>query len=81
MEELCFIQVNFPNDANVADRLYWYLCLYDDAKEGDRVLAPLGRHDRLQTGVVHKVVYAHDYDAPYPLYLIKAVKKRVETGE
>lgn len=75
-EKLCFIAINFPDDPNVAGRLYWYLCDYEGAVVGDRVLAPLGRHDRLQKGVVHKVVYAYEYEAPYPLYLIKTVKQR-----
>lgn len=74
-EKLCFAAVEFPEDINVAGRLFWYLCPDGAIVAGDKVSAPLGRHNRLQTGVVHKVVYATESDAPYPLYLIKSVKK------
>ncbi len=73
-EKLRFVAVEFPDDINVAGRLFWYLCP-EDLAVGDKVSAPLGRHNRLQTGVVHKVIYATESDAPYPLYLIKSVKK------
>lgn len=74
-EKLRFVTVEFPDDINVAGRLFWYLCPDNTIAEGDKVSAPLGRHNRLQTGVVHKVVYATEENPPYPLYLIKSVKK------
>lgn len=72
-EKMLFAAIEFPDDENVAGRLFWYLCPDGGIKEGDVVSAPLGRHNRLQSGVVRRLVSAHESDAPYPLYLIKSV--------
>lgn len=69
-----FAAVEFADDPNVAGRSYWYLCPYEDAECGDEVLAPLGRHSRLQLGTIKKLCRARDFEAPYPVYLIKSIK-------
>ncbi len=75
-QKMLFVAVEFPDDINVAGRLFWYGCRDQSITVGDRVSAPLGRHNRLQTAVVHKAVWATEEDAPYPLHLIKYVKGR-----
>lgn len=74
-EILCFVRVQFPDDPNVADMKYWYLCPFDGPSAGDRVLAPLGRHNHTQIGVICEVRITEDYNAPFPLYLIKSIKE------
>ena len=76
-----FAAVEFTDDPNVAGHRYWYACPYEDVEPGDEVLAPLGRHNRLQKGVVREVRFAEPYNAPYPMYLIKYVKEVVTTKE
>lgn len=76
MEELlCFAAVDFVNDLKVAGYPFWYLCNFRDIKEGDRVVAPLGRHNRLQEGVVLKVIFAPEDNAPYPMHSIKLIRE------
>lgn len=76
MDELmCFVRVEFPGDPNVAGMLYWYLCTVGGAEVGDRVVAPLGRHNRTQEGVIREIRYERDYNAPFPLYLIKYIER------
>lgn len=82
MDELiCFAAVEFVDDENVVGIKYWYACPFAYVKEGDEVIAPLGRHNRLQKGVVREVRFAEPYNAPYPMYLIKYVKEVVTTKE
>ena len=82
MDELiCFAAVEFVDDENVVGIKYWYACPFTYVKEGDEVIAPLGRHNRLQKGVVREVHFAEPYNAPYPMYLIKYVKEVVTTKE
>lgn len=71
---LCFVSVEFPDDPNVAGWTYWYLCEYDGAEEGDKVTAPLGRHNRLQEGVIRSVKYTEEENAPYPMHSIKKIQ-------
>ncbi len=73
-ENLQFVAVEFPNDNNVKGLTYWYLCDFS-AVEGMAVNAPLGRHNRVQTGVVRRVRICPAYEAPFPLHLIKRVIK------
>lgn len=73
-EKLCFVAVEFPEDPNVKGYNFWYVCGFDGAQEGDAVLAPLGRHDRLQWGVVRLVRYATEDNAPFPMHSIKRIK-------
>ena len=79
-EVMCFVWVNFPNDPKVFDRKYWYLCPFDGASPGDRVIAPLGRHNRTQEGVICEVRITEDYNAPFPLYLIKTIRRLIKDG-
>jgi len=67
MERTCFVAVEFINDPNVVGYLYWYLCPYKEVREGDRVTAPLGRHNREQEGVVRKVLFTEEQNAPFPM--------------
>ncbi len=78
MEDMIFVSVEFVDDPNVAGMTYWYLCPFKDVCAGDRVNAPLGRHNNLQTGVVRKVQTGDEYSAPFPLYLIKSVKEVIK---
>lgn len=78
-EMMCFVSVEFPDDPNVAGIRYWYLCEIDGAAIGDRVIAPLGRHNNTQEGVIREVRYDKDYNAPFPLYLIKNVRKIIKS--
>lgn len=77
-DRIYFAAIEFPDDPNVVGHRYWYICPFEDVEEGDIVLAPLGRHSRLQQGVVREVRYAKDVDAPYPIYLIKYVRDVVK---
>jgi hypothetical protein len=79
MEDLmCFVWVEFPNDPNVAGLKYWYLCEIDGAEAGDKVIAPLGKHNHTQEGVIREVRITEDYNAPFPLYLIKSIRKLIK---
>ncbi len=75
---MCFVAVEFPDDPNVAGLKYWYLCPYEGVETGDGVVAPLGRHNNCQTGVVREVRFAPEYESPYPIYLIKRIRKIVK---
>ncbi len=77
-DERYFASVDFIDDPNVAGRGYWYECPIEDVERGDEVLAPLGRHSRLQLGVVRQTLRARDAEAPYPVYLIKSIKDVVK---
>lgn len=66
-----FAALRFCDDENLSDRLYWYLCDLP-VKAGDKVLAPVGVHDRLQAGTAERVIEAEEKDAPYDMRLIKA---------
>ncbi len=74
---MCFTAVEFPDDPNVVGIKYWYACTYEDVKVGDGVIAPLGRHNNLQKGIVREVRFEYEFNAPYPVYLIKYVKEVV----
>ncbi len=74
-ELMCFTHIEFADDPNVVGRLYWYSCPFEDVEEGDEVIAPLGRHNNLQKGVVREVLRTESYNAPFPLYMIKYVKE------
>lgn len=80
MQQLyCFAAVEFPDDPNVAGLMYWYLCDGITPQAGDVAVAPLGKHNRLQTGVVRKVMFADEFEAPFPMYAIKRVKSITRT--
>ena len=72
---MCFVSVEFVYDPNVVGLTYWYLCDFKGAKVGDWVVAPLGRHNNLQEGVIRKVRFCTEYDAPFPVHSIKYIKE------
>ena len=76
-DKLCFVAVEFVDDDNVRGYTYWYLCKFSEVKVGDKVIAPLGRHNGLQEGIVRKVVFAFEENSPYPMYGIKSIRKLV----
>ncbi len=71
----CFVTVEFVDDPNVEGRTFWYLCPFREIDVGSKVLAPLGRHNGLQQGVVRGKRFTDEESAPYPLSLIKKVVK------
>lgn len=75
MDKLCFVAVEFVDDPNVAGYTYWYYCDIGGAAEGDKVSAPLGRHNHIQEGMVRKVIYTDEAHSPYPFAFIKKVQK------
>ncbi|MGN0808104.1 MAG: hypothetical protein ACI4MN_06650 [Candidatus Coproplasma sp.] len=75
-QKMLFVALEYPDDINVAGRLFWYGCRDESIAEGDYVLAPLGRHNRLQKAIVCKTLWATQEQAPYPLHIIKYVKCR-----
>lgn len=74
---LCFVAVEFPDDPNVAGYTFWYYCKFRGAKTDDSVIAPLGRHNHLQKGVVRKVIFAEEDSAPYPFDRIKSIVRLI----
>lgn len=82
MEELrCFVAVEFVDDPNVVGHTYWYLCGFEEVETGDRVVAPLGRHNNLQEGVVRKKIFATEERSPYPFAGIKSIKALKKEGK
>lgn len=79
-DKLCFAAVEFVDDENVKGYFYWYLCEFVGVRVDDIVVAPLGRHNNLQNGVVRKVTFASEKEAPYPMYGIKRIRK-ILTGK
>ena len=67
-----FAALRFTEDENIRDRVYWYRCAFRN-KGGERVLAPVGSHDRLQCARVERVLFAEEGDAPYDPALLKDV--------
>ena len=77
----CFVAVEYPDDPNVAGNIYWYLCEDEGVAVGDGVVAPLGRHNRLQQGVVRRREMRLGRDAPYPLAGIKIINRVIKIKE
>jgi len=73
----CFVAVEFVDDPNVVGLTYWYLCDFEEVKEGDKVVAPLGRHNHEQTGVVRKITFADEENSPFPFAYIKKIRKLI----
>ena len=67
-----FAALRFAEDANICDRMYWYESGFP-LRAGERVLAPVGVHDRLQRAVVERVFEAEAKDAPYDLRFLKRI--------
>lgn len=72
---MCFVAVDFIDDPNVCGYPFWYYCEFREAEVGDRVVAPLGRHNNLQEGVIVKVLFRTEDEAPYPFERIKRIKE------
>ena len=72
---MCFTAVEFVDDPNVVGYGYWYVCEIPGVKVDDKVIAPLGRHNNLQEGIVRRVIFEYDYNAPYPMHSIKYIRK------
>jgi len=70
----CYVALRFFEDGNLADRVYWYLCDLT-VTVGERVLAPVGSHDRLQLASVERV-QSTEGTAPYDVRLMKHVAAR-----
>lgn len=73
-----FVSLEFADDPNVVGRTYWYLCDEFPVELGDWVVAPIGSHDKRQTAVVRRIMYADGLFAPYPVERIKRVISPVE---
>lgn len=71
-----FAALRFSEDENIAGRSYWYLSEIP-LKEGERVLAPIGSHDRLQCARVERLLEAEAENAPYDTRLIKCVAAKL----
>ena len=67
-EEECYVALRFADDGNLSERLYWYECPFP-IREGERALAPVGVHDRLQCGIVERV--RRGGEPPYDVRLLK----------
>lgn len=76
-----FVAVDFIYDENVAGNLYWYLCPEEQVFVGDEVEAPIGRHNRLQRGIVRRIMFAERFYAPYPLDKIKRVAGKTSAAD
>ena len=70
---LCFVAVNFMNDPIVAGYPFWYYSQFRDAEVGDHVIAPLGRHNTPQEGIIMEVRFRTEDRAPYPFDKIKRI--------
>ena len=73
-ELLCFVAVEFVDDPNVVGVAYWYLCDFKDVKVGDWIVAPLGRHNNLQEGIIREIRFRTEYEAPFPVHSIKYIR-------
>ncbi len=67
-----FAALRFCGDKNIADKVYWYLCGFA-VSSGERVLAPVGAHNRLQCARVEQTKETDEQNAPYDMRLIKKV--------
>lgn len=67
-----FAALRFVEDENVCDRVYWYLTDFV-VQAGQRVLAPLGAHDRLQAATVERTLDCGEENAPYDIRLVKKI--------
>ena len=78
---LRFVAVDFVDDENVSGYTYWYVCEFDNIAEGDTVVAPLGRHNNLQKGIVRKIQYSDELNAPFPVHSVKYIKQVLKGTE
>lgn len=73
--EYDFAALRFTADENLRDNLYWYGCAFSVAV-GEKVLAPVGVHNRLQCAETERTLHADEKDAPYDVRLIKWVRAK-----
>ena len=73
MKGYMFVSVEFTDDPNVVGNTYWYLCELSGVDIGTRVIAPIGRHNKLQVAVVRRVLFADELYSPYPFSSIKRI--------
>lgn len=71
-----FVLLKFENDPNLADKAYWYTCDMQ-VEVGEKVLAPVGIHDRLQAAVVEEIRESEPTTAPYDIRTVKSVMSRL----
>ena len=74
---LLFVAVEFEDDPNVKGYCYWYWCKFENASVGNYVIAPLGRHNNEQKGIIRKTVRADEENAPFPFRYIKQIRKLI----
>lgn len=70
-----FAALRFTEDENLAGRVYWYIAPFP-VKDGERVFAPVGPHDRLQLARVERTEAFSEEEAPYPAILCKRILAR-----
>ena len=80
-----YAALRFAEDENIADRTYWYRCPLA-VREGERVFAPVGAHDRIQRAQVERILETDEAHAPYDVRFLKNVAAkcgayRVKAGE
>lgn len=73
-EKHCFVAVEFVDDPNVVGYCYWYFCDFPTIKAGDIVVAPLGKHNNTQEGVVRSVIFETKENSPFPFEYIKRIR-------
>ena len=74
---MLFAALRFVSDANISDRVYWYLAPFPLAA-GESVYAPVGVHNCLQLARVERVLTAEAQNAPYDIAVIKRVEHRAK---
>lgn len=79
-ELLCYVAVEFVDDPNVVGLTYWYICNDFSVKVGDKVVAPLGRHNNVQTGIVRFIKFGDEEHSPYPIHLTKTVRSVIKSA-
>ena len=75
---LCYVAVEFVDDPNVVGWCYWYICDDRSVKVGDKVVAPLGRHNNVQTGIVRHMKFDDEEHSPFPIHLIKRIRRVIK---
>jgi hypothetical protein len=74
-----FVKVIFSDDPLYGDRPYWYLCPFSGAKEGDHVLAAVGRRTGAE-GVILKVEECSTQCAPFPMNRITEIEELIQVN-
>ncbi|MCH5147384.1 MAG: hypothetical protein J1F61_05220 [Clostridiales bacterium] len=77
---LCFVRVDFIDDPNVSGYGFWYWSEFREAEVGDWIVAPIGKHNKLQEGIITAVTFRTEDNAPYPFEFIKKIKELKKTN-